>query len=202
MSECVFDWGYVWWSTVEYVLFLLIVFGMWHGIEKEKAGAASGAEGDRQACLWECGHGPVKGRGCWCYQVWLSCNLQKLFHCVCFHCLSKHLVVPTVLIFIEYLRWDCCRVSWFTPHLIPDRTAHRDVNQLISDALTLQNTHHFCLLRLDLSRCSDGGVIQFDAHSAGWRRPFVFLRRSVPVLFWSTVSRRCVISFPTSHINI
>lgn len=43
--------------------FLLIVFGMWHGIETLKAGLAGGAEEDRQAFLWERGHGAGKGRG-------------------------------------------------------------------------------------------------------------------------------------------
>lgn len=49
----------------KYVLFCCCFFGMWHGIETYKAGTASGAEGNRQASLWECGHGPEKGRGCW-----------------------------------------------------------------------------------------------------------------------------------------
>ncbi len=43
--------------------FSVVVFGMWHGIETSKAGTASGAERDKQASLWECGHGPRKGRG-------------------------------------------------------------------------------------------------------------------------------------------
>lgn len=34
-----------------------------------------------------------KEEGVGCYQVWLSCNLQKLFHCVCLHCVRKHFVV-------------------------------------------------------------------------------------------------------------
>lgn len=73
--------------------FLLIVFGMWHGIETPKAGAASGAEGDRQASLWDVDMDQGREEDDGCYQVWLSCNLQKLFHCVRLHRLREHLVV-------------------------------------------------------------------------------------------------------------
>lgn len=76
------------------------------------------------------------------YRVHTGTALCHLVH-VCF----PH---PAVLVFIEQLGGDCCGIPSFAPHFISDLAAHRDVHQLVLDALTLEDTYHFCLSRFHL----------------------------------------------------
>lgn len=100
-----------------------------------------------------------------------SRHLQKLLDCISFYCLREQLEVPAVLVVVEELGRDCCGVSRLVPHFISHLPAHRDVDQLKCNAFTLKDSHHLCLLGLDLPGGSHSGVVQFDCHSCRSQNP-------------------------------
>ena len=69
--------------------------------------------------------------------------------CVCVCLCFTH---PTVLVFIEQLGRDCCRISHFALHFISNLAAHRNVHQLVLNALTVEDTYYLCLLRFHLQK--------------------------------------------------
>ena len=59
---------------------------------------------------------------------------------------------PAVLVIVEELGRDRGGVSRLVPHFIPHLPTHRDVDQLKFDAFALKDSHHLCLLGLDLEK--------------------------------------------------
>lgn len=57
---------------------------------------------------------------------------------------------PTVLVLVEELRRHRRGVPRLASHFITKLAAHRDVDELVLDAFTVQDPHHFGLLGLHL----------------------------------------------------
>lgn len=53
---------------------------------------------------------------------------------------------PTVLVFVEKLGRDRCRVSCFGSHFIPKLSTQRDIDELVLDAFTVQDSDDVGLL--------------------------------------------------------
>lgn len=61
---------------------------------------------------------------------------------------------PAVLVLVEELGGHSCGVSRFASHFISQLPPHRDVDELVPDALTVQDSDHLSLLGLHLQNRS------------------------------------------------